>query len=177
MNLILIGSLTASAALIILLILLVRKNSPGQASLPVTAAWIDELSVERYRPMMRLLDHRDVEFLRSQPGFTPGMLRRLRAQRALIFREYLRCLSEDFHRVCAALKLLMLQSRHDRPDLAAALLRQQTLFWGAMLQARFRLVLYRAGLGGVDVSELVQIFDGMRIELRSLVPATMGAPA
>jgi hypothetical protein len=105
------------------------------------------------------------------------MIRRLRSQRAMIFGEYLRCLRDDFQRVCAALKLVMLQSRHDRPDLAAALLRQQALFSAAMLQARVRLILYRAGVCGVDVSELVQIFDGMRLELRGLVPSTASLAA
>ena len=53
--------------------------------LPVTAEWIDELSIERYRPMMRLLDSGDIEFLRAQPGFTPKMVTKLRAQRCQIF--------------------------------------------------------------------------------------------
>ena len=177
MNLIVAGSSVVCAGLLVLLVVLVRKNTRGRSRLPVTAAWIDELSVERYRPMMRLLDNQDVEFLRCQPGFTAGMIKRLRAQRAMIFGEYLRCLRDDFQRVCFALKLLMLQSRRDRPDLAAALVRQQMLFTVAMVQARIRLLLYRAGICGVDVSDLVQIFDGMRLELRSLVPSTAGAAA
>ena len=59
-NLFVGGSVGVCAGLIVLLFILIRKNSPAQPILPVTAAWIDELSVERYRPMMRLLDSRDV---------------------------------------------------------------------------------------------------------------------
>lgn len=159
------------------LFFIVRKIAFQSSSLPVTAEWIDELSIERYRPMMRLLDGNDVSFLRTQPGFTPGMASKLRRQRCQIFEGYLRCLNSDFGRVCSAIKLVMLQSQHDRPDLAAALVRQQTLFAMGMMSVHCRLVLYRFGVCGVDVAGLVKIFDGMRLELRTLVPSmsAMGA--
>src|SRR5262249_28418606 len=128
-------------------------------------------------PMMRLLHSEDLEFLKSQPGFTPKMATRLRIQRAQIFRGYLRCLNTDFSRVCAALKMLMAQSRFDRPDLATALFRHQMSFASGMVNVHFHLLLYRWGLGSVDVTVLVKSFDSMRVELRSLVPAaaSMGA--
>ena len=47
-------------------ILLIRKVAFEGGNLPLTAEWIGELSVERYRPMMRLLDGADLEFLRSR---------------------------------------------------------------------------------------------------------------
>jgi hypothetical protein len=155
------------------LFLLVRKVAFNGSSLPLTAEWIDELSVERYRPMMRLLDGGDMEFLRSQPGFTPRMATKLRLQRCQIFRGYLRCLNGDFQRVCAAIKILMLQSRQDRPDLAGLLVQQQISFACGMGLVQFRLFLYRWGLSGVDVTGLVRNFDLMRLELRRLVPATL----
>ena len=83
--------------------------------------WIDELSIDRYRPMMRLLDPEDFEFLRSQPGITSRQVARLRAQRCRIFRGYLRSLSADFGHVCMALKLLIAESQQDRADLARLL--------------------------------------------------------
>ena len=71
----------------------------------------------------------------------------------------------------------MLQSRHDRPDLAGVLLQHQAMFAWGMAMVYSRLFLYRWGVCGVDVTSLVRIFDLMRLELRSLVPATqaMGA--
>ena len=45
--------IVTGAVLILSLALLIRKVSTAK---PVTAEWIDELSIERYRPMMRLLD-------------------------------------------------------------------------------------------------------------------------
>ena len=158
-------------------VVLARKLAFTDTSLPLTAEWIDELSIERYRPMMHLLDAGDVEFLRSQPGFTPAMAARLRIEWCQLFHKYLRCLRTDFQRVCAALKLLMVHSRYDRPDLASVLVQQQLMFECGMVLVRFRLFLYRFGLCGVDVTDLVKIFDAMRVELRRLVPATAAVGA
>lgn len=170
-------SIATFLALAIALFLLVRKLAFQGSCLPLTAEWIDELSIERYRPMMRLLDGGDLEFLRSQPGFTPQMAAKLRGQRCQIFRGYLRCLNTDFQRVCAAIKILMLQSRQDRPDLAGLLLQHQVMFAWGMGMVQFRLFLYRWGISGVDVTSLVKNFDLMRLELRSLVPATLSMGA
>jgi hypothetical protein len=159
------------------LFVVVRRTAFGAGRLPVTAEWIEELSTERYRPMMRLLDGDDLEFLRSQPGFTPRMAAKLRLQRCHIFRGYLRCLSADFQRVCAAIKILMLQSQHDRPDLARVLLHHQMTFALGVMTVQFRMVLYVWGICGVDVSDLVKIFDVMRLELRSLAPASAAMSA
>jgi len=127
--------------------------------------------------MMRLLDSSDIAFLRSQAGYTPKMESRLRAQRCQIFRGYIRCLDKDFRQVCTALKLVLVQSQHDRPDLSAVLVHHQVMFASGLLAVYFRLFLYRWGICTVDVTALVQIFDVMRLELRNLVPAAMPAGA
>lgn len=169
--------LALAAALVWVLVLLVRRVLTPGGRLPVTAEWIDELSIERYRPMMRLLEGRDLEFLRTQPGFNSQMVAKLRLQRCQIFQGYLRCLTSDFGRVCAAIKLLLLQSRRDRPELAGALLRHQIQFAGGILTVQVRLFLYRWGFCGVDVTSLVRTFDVLRLELRTLVPSALGAAA
>jgi len=153
--------------------ILAHRLSSADRSLPVTAEWIEELSTERYRPMMRLLDSADIQFLRAQPGFAPRMEASLRAQRSEIFRGYLQCLDADFKRVCTALKLVMAESTSDRPDLATILIRQQVLFSSGLMATHVRLFFYRWGICTVDVKGLVEIFDGMRIELRTLVPSAM----
>src|ERR1035437_9538025 len=71
-------------------VVLARKLAFTDTSLPLTAEWIDKLSIENYRPMMHLLDAGEVEFLRSQPGFTPEMAAKLRMERSQVFRGYLR---------------------------------------------------------------------------------------
>jgi hypothetical protein len=170
---IIVISIVFLAALILATVAVLRRLDSPNHSLPVTAEWIDELSTGRYRPMMRLLDSRDIEFLRSQAGFTPKMEAKLRAQRCQIFRGYLRCLDMDFQRVCMALKLVLLHSEQDRPDLSALLVHHRIMFATGLLAARFRLFLYRWGICTVDVTSLVRIFDVMRIELRTLVPAAV----
>jgi hypothetical protein len=172
MGLLIVLSIPIGLAMAAVVFVLARKLTFTETSLPLTAEWIDELSIERYRPMLHLLDAGDVEFLRSQPGFTPAMAAQLRLERCRVFRGYLRSLRTDFQRVCAALKLLILHSRYDRPDLASTLVLQQVMFECGMVVVSFRLFLYRWGLCGVDVTDLVKIFDLMRLELRRLVPAT-----
>ena len=143
----------------------------------MTADWIDELSIDRYRPMQRLLDTAELDFLRAQPGFNPQMESRLRIQRCRIFRGYLRNLEHDFKLICTAIKVLMVQSAQDRPDLASALVKNQMAFAYGMMVVQFEVLCYRYGLGTVDVAGLVELFDGLRLELRTLVPAELGALA
>jgi len=161
-----IGAVLGAAIFAVIL----RKLAAGPQPLPVTAEWIDDLSVERYRPMLRLLSQEDLRYLAAQPGFTPAMGRRFRAQRCQIFRGYLRWLQSDFQRVCTAIRVLMLQSQHDRPDLASILLRQQTMFALGLVGIHFRLLLYRLGIAGVGVDGVMTAFDRLRLELRQLVP-------
>jgi hypothetical protein len=153
------------------LALAIRRLGFAVRDLPVTAGWIDELSAERYRPMARLLDNRDLRLLRSQPGFTRAVLRQVRRQRCSIFRGYLRCLQNDFGSVCAALNLVILQSEESRIQLAAALTLDRLMFATGMLAVYSRLVLYPWGVCGVGVAGLVKRFDRLRSELRTLIPA------
>lgn len=156
---------------------LVYRKLSAPTSLPVTAEWIEELSVDRYHPMMRLLGDEDLEYLRSHNGFSARQAAEFRRQRCRIFESYLRCLHGDFQRVCMALKIIMVQSRYDRPELAAVLLRSQRAFALGLLVIYGRVFLYRFGLGSVEVHGLLKLFDTARLELRSLVPAPMGMAA
>ena len=132
--------------------------------------WLFQLSLDRYRPMLRLLDEHDFLLLRSQPGFTPDMTKRVRLQRCQIFRQYLVSLNGDFQQIVKSLRMLMAQSSQDRPDLARVLVRMQILFALGMLLIRLRLVLYRWGLAKVDISPLIGMFDFVRDKLGALAP-------
>jgi hypothetical protein len=157
---------------LILAVLLARQVGSGSECLPVTTEWLGDLSDDRYRPMLRLLEEGDFQFLRTQRGFTPALEKRLRCRRAETFLEYLRMLEADFKRVCLALKVMMVHSEFDRPDLASALIHRQLTFACGILQVQFRLVLFRWGIAGVDARALVNLFDGMRLELKTLLPAS-----
>jgi hypothetical protein len=151
---------------ILLIRTLTRFNQVRSLSMETVA----ELSIDRYRPMLRLLSDDDLRFLRVQPGFTPDMASQLRRQRCKIFRGYLKCLEMDFRSVCGALKLLLLESRYDRPDLASTLVRAQVSFAAGLAAVQFRLVLFQWGLSDVDAVGLLKLFDAMRLELRTLIP-------
>lgn len=159
------------------LVFAVRRVACPAVALPATLDWIDELSTDRYRPMLRLLSDDEFRFLGNQDGMSPKLAAQFRRQRCQIFRGYLRSLSRDYSRVSIALKLLMMQANTDRPDLAEVLVRGRLAFTFAMLMAHTNLTLYSFGLGNVNVSELLRLFDGMRVELRSLVPCEMSAAA
>jgi hypothetical protein len=74
-------TLAASLVLIVPVLVLIRlMRSLGSAErLPITITWIDDLSIDRYRPMLRLLSQEDVRFLRTQPGFTWRMATKFRS--------------------------------------------------------------------------------------------------
>ncbi len=129
------------------------------------------LTVERYQPMLRLLDRSDWEFLARQPGFSRRQAERFRRQRLLVFQGYLTDLSRDFRAACSALQSIMLQAGNDRPDLAKALVRAQAAFTRGMLSVRLHLFLYRMGWAGVDASGLVGLLDFVQIELHGLASA------
>jgi len=143
------------------LVIAIRKIVSPAVSLPPTLDWLDELSVERYRPMLRLVDD-------ASPSGIAANLRRARYQ---IFRSHLHVLTVDFHRVCTAVKLLMVQASTDRPDLASTLLRSQVAFAWGIVVVRARLLLYVLGIGTVNIAGLLKLLDGMRLELRGLLPA------
>jgi hypothetical protein len=151
---------------------LVSRLGADHQILPVTTEWLNDLSTDRYRPMLRLLQETDFRFLCSQQGCTPQMARRLRRQRVHAFRGYLDMLQADFDRVAAALRLILAHSSYDRPELASLLFQRRMMFAVTLLGVQFRIVLFRLGLSGVDVSSLIHLFEGMRLDLRTLVPVS-----
>ncbi len=99
-------------ALVLALALCCQSLKRG-VCLPVTVDWIEQLSLERYHPMLRLLNADDIRSVRSQPGCTRAMLRGVRHQRCEAFHRYLHSLEADFQKLVMALKLVMVQSERD----------------------------------------------------------------
>ena len=177
MDFILGGAAVGCLAVGAVLICIFRRLIVTPKSLPVSVDWINDLSIARYRPMERLLSDDDYTFLASQPGFDKKMLRRVRSERRRVFRGYLSCLSRDFSLVSTAIRLMMMYSSQDRPDLARTLYKQQALFACGMLAVQWRLLLHTWGLGTVDVHGLVRTMDLMRNQLRLMIPAEGAAVA
>jgi hypothetical protein len=126
--------------------------------------------------MFRLLGERDMRFLLSQPGATPGLVRRVRRQRCQIFRGYLRCLERDFRLTCDALTMVMVQSQCERRDILRTVATSRVKFFFGMLRVRYRLLLYRWNVGREPVAQLVRLFEGVQLELiGGLKPALLTA--
>ena len=177
MQLVLSAAALMGFVLAVALLFIFRRLTAGGKDLPVSVDWISDLSAARYRPMQRLLHEEDYSFLASLPGCDRRLLRRLRGQRRKLFRRYLACLTRDFSRVCGAIRMLMVCSAQDRPDLAIILYKQQALFAVGLLTVQWHLLLHACGLGNVDVRGLVRAMEYMRLELRQLVPVPVAAAA
>jgi hypothetical protein len=171
MNYVLLGAGLAVAAVALLFVHLFRRLISPDRDPQLSLDWCTQFSIDKYRPMERLFSDEDYRFLAAQPGYSPQITKRLKAERRRIFRHYLRCLGRDFKRLHTAARFLLLHSPQDRPDLATALFRQRMVFRYAMLMVHCRLVLQPLGIGTVDVSGLVQALEGVGNQFRQLAAA------
>jgi hypothetical protein len=152
-------------------VVFVRLNSKERLA-AAPQDWEGIFSPAAYQPMERLLGGADEQFVRSH---SPARERKHRAVRVQIFRGYLRQMSQDFNRVCQAVKMLMVSSRVDRPDLAGLLMKQQVGFAVALMRIRLDLVLYQFGWAGVDLKQLMQPLNTVRAQLQSLAAGPQAA--
>ena len=96
----------------------------------------------------------------------------LRAKRRHLFRMYLRCLTDEFNTVYAALRLTMVSSEVDRAELAKILFTQRRLFYERLLGVQVRLALNAWGFDTVPSLELIRQLEVLRQECYRLSPAT-----
>lgn len=117
--------------------------------------------------MDRLLRGEDQHFLRMQPGWNGRKEKNLRKARIGILRAYVHQLAADFNKICKAIKLLMVTSEVDRPDLAGLLMKQKFLLVVGMISVEFKLTLYGFGWRSVDVQDLMGTLETMRSHVQS----------
>ncbi len=163
MNLLWISTLTAlglgTVALVVLLARLLRYRQAfaGEAG---------DFSMERYEPMMRLLDPADFAFLARQPGAAEsGALEKMKRDRRRIFRTYLWELAADFREMHAQARELVAAAPEQHADLVGILLRQQVSFWAALGMIELELALDRMGLAAVNPQRLVAAAGSLRAAL------------
>jgi hypothetical protein len=142
---------------------------------PADEIWLDKFSVDRYRPMLRLLSKEDDEFLASECGYSGSQIRKARAERRRIFRAYLKNLRRDFGRLHYAARILLLDSNEDRSDLAAKLVQTRLAFFFGLLVVEYNLALHAAGVGEVDVRGLLGSLEGLQLDCTLLLPARAAA--
>lgn len=133
-----------------------------------------ELTWRDYRPLGRLLDPADFEFLR-RAGFGEPGIRKLRAERRKIYRLCLRSLAHDFNQVHRCVTLLLVQSPIDRPELATELVRQKLGFYRNLFWVEFRVTLHACGMKRMPAIDLLRPLEALQAHLRGLEVAS--APA
>jgi len=133
---------------------------------------VPKITMERYRPMARLFDDQDLQFLASRPGYRREMGARLRRSRRRVFRMYLAELSSDFHRLHAAARRIVADAPEQHADMVGMLMHQEVTFWRVLFGIEVRLALDWAGLGSVDARGLLEIVE----QLRRAVAATQLGP-
>jgi len=143
-------------------------NAHEQSSDPV-------VDVDRYRPMLRLLSC-DA----SEHETDPALSRKMRKERSEQLRGYLRDLTGDYAKLLGALRLVMVQSADDRPDLAKTLARNRLMFAVAMCRIDLSLRLYDLGMGRNDllrrdVLGLVDTLNVLRGQFQYVESAVWGA--
>ena len=131
-------------------ILLLTRMRQMQATQNLRAA--SQVDISRYAPMQRLLSDEDLSLVAADKA----LVRQLRAQRCHVARGYLRCMTKDFAALHASIRQIMLNSNEDSPELTALLLRSKFNFVISSCRIEAKLWLYRAGVGTVDLSGLVQ---------------------
>lgn len=131
-------------------ILLLTRMRQMRATQNLRAA--SQVDVSRYAPMQRLLSAEDLALVAADKA----LVRQLRAQRCHVARGYLRCMTKDFAALHASVRQMMLDSNDDRPELASLLLRSKFNFVISSCRIEANLWLYRAGVGTVDLSGLVE---------------------
>lgn len=125
------------------------------------------VSAERYKPMLRLLSEEDLSFVAANNS----LRRTLKSGRRKLLRSYLRCLTRDYGYLLAGVRSAMASSASDRPDLARALAKNRALFALAVYKVEVRLALHSLGVGTVDISGLVDAFEGLRTQVTVLSAA------
>jgi hypothetical protein len=167
---ILVAALIAGGTATVMIVLLRRLSSP-QHDQTFNTDWLGRFSISRYRPMERILAEDDYRFLEAQEYYHPSIANNLRRKRVAAFRSYLKCLKADFGRLNTAIRLYMATCPQDRPDLAQAILRRRLVFTYAVTLTEWRLLMFRFGLGTMDVQALIGSLDGMRLQLGQMALA------
>lgn len=125
---------------------------------------------DRYRPMTRLLDQEDFEFLAAQPGFRPEIARKLRTQRRRVMRMYLRAVSKDFNLLHARARRLVAAAPEEHHNLVGVLIRQRATFFRVRSMVEMRLALDWLLPGTVDIRPLIGALEKLQAELQMPAP-------
>ena len=135
--------------------------------------WLEEFTPSSYYPMRRLLSDEDFRFLAGQPGFDLSLYRKLKRERLLIFRQYLRRLIVDFNRLYTVTRTLISHQQEDHSDLAVKLVKLRARFMVSVLSAECSYVLCCMGFKTIVATAMLARLEEMSAEfLRVSRPQT-----
>lgn len=134
----------------------------------ITPEWLETFSITAYYPMQRLLSDEDFHFLVRQPGFDLSLYRKLRRERLLIFRQYLKRLISDFNRLHMAARVLIVRGQEDQSDLMMRLFKLKMRFSLAVMQSELSYFCCRVGIGTLAVRSIIARLEEMSAELTNL---------
>jgi hypothetical protein len=158
-------------ALVLAVVALLRRLvncTPTESSVPSDLSW------KHYRPIERLLDPADFQYLRDR-GISEAKIAKLRKERRKLYRMCLRSLAQDFTKLHNALKLVVVYSRSDRPDLVALLAQQRTTFYRNVMLVEIRLTLHAFGFERMPQLNLLEPLEVLQQQLQQLASANMTA--
>lgn len=150
--------------LVLLAPVLVRllKRCPAEE---ITEEWLSSFSPATYRPMHGLLADDDFKFLARQPGFDLSLYRKLRRERMLIFRQYLRCLINDFNKLHTYTRFVIAHSETDRSDLMMQLASLKFKFALSVTNAELSYYLCLVGVGSLATRAVVARLEELNSHL------------
>ena len=90
---------------------------------------------------------------------------RWKRERCRLFRLYLSELKRDFRCLHAKARVLVTHSDAESAGLVGVLMRQEVVFLWALAGVECRLLLYRAGVGTINITPLIQLIEMMRLDL------------
>jgi hypothetical protein len=137
--------------------------------------WATPYAPAKYEPLRRLFLDGDFTLVSSVPQGAK-LAKRLRTNRIGICRGYVKSLAQDFSWASNLIKVLMIRSATDRPDLAAMLFKQRSVFTFALVSLEYRLFLYRFGLTTLNMGVFIEPFENLRTQLRLLALAAQPVP-
>jgi hypothetical protein len=98
----------------------------------------------KYAMMGRLLSSRDIEFLRSENGYTEQIEAQFRKQRADVFKLYLESMQRDFDAIHAAARMMAAHGIGGA-ELSGQLVQLPLTFKRTVWAARWQMFVYRQG--------------------------------
>lgn len=152
------GSLAILAGVLIWL-LVSRRRAEGAED----ESW--EFSLENYRSLNGLFAEEDLVFLQVQRAYRPEMGARWKRERCDLFRLYLQDLKADFRRLHARARALVAHSDAESAALVGVLMRQEATFLWALAGVEFRFLLYRTGVGTINIAPFIELIESMRLDL------------